>query len=396
MLVQYQKKLGKIILNKFHHGFNNSSNFCKMKKKCIITNLCNSNCHTQCSKCQKCNQICDKYEEDICILLQKPPYVCNGCENYIRCRKIKYVYRAKEAQAKYVDKLVSSREGINLSQEQLDKLDKLITPLIKQGQSLAAIYNNHSKEIPCTKRCLYNYIDMGILSVKNIDLPRRVKYKIRKKKNKNKEKRDPSIRIGRTYDDFQAFLEQNPNANIVEMDTVEGKKGGKVLLTLLFRNTNFMLAILLPNKTSNSVINAFNHLENLLGLKLFTRLFNYILTDNGGEFQKPNELEISIRGKKRCHIYYCDPYRSDQKGKIEKNHEYIRYIIPKGTSMDNYTQEDINLVMSHINSVAREYLNFATPFDMANIYLGMDTMSKFSIVKIQPDNIILKPYLINK
>lgn len=365
-----------------------------MKDNCKITNLCDANCHTECRRCQKCNQLCDKYEEDICISLQKPPYVCNGCENYTRCRKIKYIYRAKEAQAKYIEKLVMSREGINLTQEQLIKLDKLITPLIKQGQSLATIYAHHQKEIPCTRRCLYNYIDMGILSVKNIDLPRRVKYKIRKKNTNTK--KDPSIRKGRTYEDFQIFLEQNPNANIVEMDTVEGKKGGKVLLTLLFRNTNFMLAILLSDKTSDSVINAFNKIENLLGLNLFTRLFSYILTDNGGEFQRPVELETSVKGKKRCHIYYCEPYRSDQKGKIEKNHEYIRYVIPKGISMDNYTQEDVDLMMSHINSAAREYLNFATPFDMASVYLGLETIHKFNIVKIQPDNIILKPFLINK
>ena len=76
--------------------------------------------------------------------------------------------------------------------------------------------------------------------------------------------------------------------------------------------------------------------------------------------------------------------------------KYIRYIIPKGTSMDNYTQSDIDLMMSHINSTAREVLNFAIPYDMASIYLGMDTMNKLGFSKIHPDDIILKPYLINK
>ena len=115
-----------------------------------------------------------------------------------------------------------------------------------------------------------------------------------------------------------------------------------------------------------------------------------------GEFQKPEELETSIDGSKRCCIYYCEPNRSDQKAKVEKNHEYIRYIIPKGISMDNYTQDDVDLMMSHINSTSREVLNFAIPFDMACIYLGMDTMKKLNLSKIHPDDIILKPYLINK
>ena len=139
-----------------------------------------------------------------------------------------------------------------------------------------------------------------------------------------------------------------------------------------------------------------DNIEKIIGTDLFKRVFKYILTDNGGEFQRPDELETSVDGSKRCCIYYCEANRSDQKAKVEKNHEYIRYIIPKGTSMDNYTQSDIDLMMSHINSTAREVLNFAIPYDMASIYLGMDSMKKLNLSKIQPDDIILKPYLINK
>ena len=179
------------------------------------------------------------------------------------------------------------------------------------------------------------------------------------------------------------------------MDTVEGIKGGKVLLTMIFRNFNFMIARLLPNKTSEAVKKELDNIEKIIGTELFKRIFKCILTDNGGEFQRPDELETSVDGSKRCWIFYCDANRSDQKAKVEKNHEYIRYIIPKGTSMDNYNQSDIDLMMSHINSTAREVLNFAIPFDMANIYLGVDTLKKLNISKIPPDNIILKPRLIN-
>ena len=139
-----------------------------------------------------------------------------------------------------------------------------------------------------------------------------------------------------------------------------------------------------------------DNIERIIGTELFKRIFKCILTDNGGEFQRPDELETSLDGSKRCWIFYCDANRSDQKAKVEKNHEYIRYIIPKGTSMDNYNQSNIDLMMSHINSTAREVLNFAIPYDMASIYLGMDTMKKLCFSKIQPDDIILKPYLINK
>ena len=324
----------------------------------------------------------------------KPPYVCNACNSYHQCRKFKYVYLASEAQKKYEATLVSSREGINISENDLQKLDNLISPLIKQGQSIKLIYANHKAEIGCSIRCLYNYIELGLLSIKNIDLPRKVRYKVRKQKQ-NKTKKNYSYRIGRTYEDFLKFLAANPNINVVEMDTVEGIKGGKVLLTMIFRNFNFMIARLLPNKTSEAVKKELDNIEKIIGTELFKRIFKCILTDNGGEFQRPDELETSVDGSKRCWIFYCDANRSDQKAKVEKNHEYIRYIIPKGTSMDNYNQSDIDLMMSHINSTAREVLNFAIPFDMANIYLGVDTLKKLNISKIPPDNIILKPRLIN-
>ena len=387
-----------ILNNRVEHkpsNFNNKSNYCKYKNNCELTNICNSNCHSECRHCGKCNSVCSHFELDICVKLLKPPYVCNPCNCYAQCRKIKYVYVASEAQKKYETSLVSTRQGSNISEEALTKLDNLVTPLIKQGQSVKLIYRNHKDEIPCSVNCLYNYINCGLLSAKNIDLPRRVKYKVRNKNN-NKTKKDYSYRIGRTYDDFQNFLVDNPNINVVEMDTVEGIKGGKVLLTMIFRNFNFMIARLLPNKTSEAVKKELDNIERIIGTELFKRVFKCILTDNGREFQRPDELETSLDGSKRCWIFYCDANRSDQKAKVEKNHEYIRYIIPKGTSMDNYNQSNIDLMMSHINSTAREVLNFAVPFDMASIYLGMDTMKKLNFFKIHPDNIILKPYLINK
>ena len=376
-------------------NFNNKSNYCKHKNNCNFTNICNSNCHIECRRCGKCNSICSHYELDVCVKLLKPPYVCNSCNCYVQCRKIKYIYVASEVQKKYEISLVSTRQGSNISEEALTKLDNLVTPLIKQGQSVKLIYRNHKDEIPCSVNCLYNYINCGLLSAKNIDLPRRVKYKVRNKNN-GKTKKDYSYRIGRTYEDFLKFLAENLNINVVEMDTVEGIKGGKVLLTMIFRNFNFMIARLLPNKTSEAVKKELDNIEKIIGTELFKRVFKCILTDNGGEFRRPDELETSIDGSKRCWIFYCDANRSDQKAKVEKNHEYIRYIIPKGTSMDNYTQYDIDLIMSHINSTAREVLNFAIPYDMASIYLGMDTMKKLGFSKIQPDDIILKPYLINK
>lgn len=118
------------------------------------------------------------------------------------------------------------------------------------------IFTEHKEEIPCSERTLYRYIDSGILSVRNIDLPRKVKYKPRRQSDTS-EKLTRECTIGRTYTDFLEYLKQYPETNVVEMDTVVGPEPGKVILTMLFRNSTFMLAFLMDNTKSESVINVF-------------------------------------------------------------------------------------------------------------------------------------------
>ena len=66
----------------------------------------------------------------------------------------------------------------------------------------------------------------------------------------------------------------------------------------------------------------------------------------------------------RTNIFYCDPMASWQKPHIEKNHEYIRYVLPKGKIMDGYTQEDMTLLMNHINSTKRKGLKWKSPMEL--------------------------------
>ena len=241
---------------------------------------------------------------------------------------------------------------------------------------------------------MYNYIDKNKLSVRNIDLPRRVRYS--KKLPKRAAPKDTSIRKGRTYEDFQKYLMENPDVQIVEMDTVEGKKGGKVLLTMLFRNSKLMLAFILKDKTSNSVLSIFNWLESILGNALFEKTFPVILTDNGSEFSNPLSLEFNDEGIGRTRIFFCNPGASYQKGAIEKNHEFIRYVIPKGTSMDNLSQRQITKLINHINSLTRPSLNNSTPYDLASILLDKKVLKKLNLVKVAANEIQLNKNLLKK
>ena len=155
-----------------------------------------------------------------------------------------------------------------------------------------------------------------------------------------------------------------------------------------------MIIILLPNCTQKCVVNAINTLCDTIGLRTFKKYFPVILTDNGSEFKNPWDIEKTESGTQRTRIFYCDPYVSNQKARIEKNHEYIRYVIPKGRSMSKYTQDDINLLASHINSVGRDSLNGATPFELAELLLDKKIPILTGLKKVSPDEVMLKPALI--
>ncbi len=259
--------------------------------------------------------------------------------------------------------------------------------MIHKHHSVNHVFMKHPEVLPFSKSTFYKYIDLGILNVRNIDLQRRVKFRINKDYNNStaREKCNPKIKIGRFYTDFKDYMEFHPNASVVEMDTVigtSGGKGGKCLLTLLFRKYHFMLIFLLSYKQSKYVIEVFNNLKHLIGIPEFKRLFEVILTDNGTEFSDPENIEIDMNtGKKISSLFYCDPSCSWQKGSIEKNHEYIRYILPKGTSFSGLSQEDCSLMASHINSVPRLSLNNFSPYEEAYHFIGQSNMNKFHIKK---------------
>lgn len=382
-------------------GFNGALNHtCQNISTCSVKHLCSS-CTSRkyCKYCvqRDCTTICKKFIKEYCPIILKPPYVCNSCNRKTSCRFEKFYYRANSAQRTYLNELRESRQGINLEPEELNDLDDLVSPLVLKGQSIAHIYANHAQEIPCSIRTLYEYVELGLLSITNMDLRRKVSYKKRKRANKAPFNR--KYRVDRTYEDFLKFTGENPDADIFEMDTVEGKKGeDKVLLTLYSRNFHFMLAYILEKQNMECVLKKFDWLEEILGIDLFHEICPVILTDNGAEFNNPISLETplaSSNSSNRTSIFYCDPGKAYQKGGIEKNHELIRYVIPKGKSLEPLTQEDISLVIDHINSYSRNQRALFTPFElMEKTY--PDLIEKLGLKRINPDDILLSPKLLKR
>ena len=148
--------------------------------------------------------------------------------------------------------------------------------------------------------------------------------------------------------------------------------------------------------TARSVTDIFNQLYVLLGHEKFTELFPVIITDRGSEFTDPLGIEFNGNNERRTRVFYCDPQRSDQKGGCEVCHEMIRRVLPKKTSFDNLTQEDVSLLMSHINSYTRKKLNDQSANQLFSFLYGADTLAKLGIKVIPANEINLTPYLLKK
>lgn len=380
---------------------------CALFKECTLRFLCDKkDCVKMCKSCydvklqvSKCSYLCSEYREPQCASISKAPFVCNHCARQRTCNKEKAYYIAQNADQSSQELLVSCRQGINQAPADIAMLDTLISPLLAQGQSLAHIYAFHGHEIPCSRKTLYNYIDQGVFTAKNIDLRRKVRYKCKPRKTGTRVSlAAKEFRIGRTYENFQKFIQENPDIPVVELDTVEGGRDNstQAFLTIFFRNCSLMLIFVLQEKSQDQVIKVFDYLTEKLDIKVFQELFPVILTDNGVEFQFPERLECDKNGEIRTKIFYCNPNSSWQKGRIEKNHEYIRYVIPKSQSLDHYKQRDACVLMNHINSEARDSLNGCTPFRLSKMLLNNRLHRLLCLQEIPGDQVHLKPSLLKK
>lgn len=369
-------------------------NDCRKAIKCYnIRHMCDDpTCNRRCIGCNKwdCRSHCSKYEPRHCSKPENPPYVCNNCCDKRYCTLDRFIYSAKHAQKASDERRSQSRRRIHASKEEIEQLNELLVPRIKSGQPLAHIYASHKDEIPVSLRSLYNYVERGELQVKNIDLRRKVRYRKRRKP------RDPDAfqqeyRIGRTYEDFQFYMRKDKaESSYVEMDTIISSRGTrKRILSMMLVEHHLLLLFLMPDGTAESVKRVFDYLEDLLGLNVFQRIFTVFLTDNGSEFKDADGLEMNEFGEMRCNIFYCDPMSAWQKPHVEKVHEYVRYILPKGTSFKDLTQEKLTLIANHINSVKRPSLNDHSPYELVRSWDISTLLYKLKMHPIPPDEVHL-------
>ena len=384
-------------------------NKCSRKMACQRKNDACGKCHfmsmyrqeKRCASCRSgCNQACPDFTKTpLCPSLGKWPYVCNCCPKKGSCRLNKYVYDPALVWKALQESRSEPRKGSHAGEGEFARLSSLLVPLIKgKHRSLPQVFQTHKEEIRWSYPTILSFIDQGLIpGLRNIDLTKRVKYPKEYRKSKG-EPTNFAFLSGRTYDDFVAYVSENPFVEVVEMDTVlSGKGDNACLLTLLFRKSNFMLAFLLKEKTSEEVKRVFGRIKEQLGIELYKRTFACVLTDNGSEFADPRSIEFDYEtGERVCRLFYCDPGKSGQKGKIEKNHVELRKVFPKGASFSIYSQGDIDLALSHVNSEPRALLNRNCPGAVAKAFLDPKVISLNNYRSIKPDDVTLHPDLLKK
>ena len=381
----------------------NPALYCEKFQTCgIQMELC-QNCmspYTHCKKCVyvKCYTHCKNFKIIKCPETEKWPYIClSTCPKRKSCRFPKYAYAPIKAQKFYKERLVETRSGANITDEDLKKLESMISPLIiENGQSPYAAIQACKDDLAINERTLYRYIEQQLIRISSLDLPRKASRKQRS--NCKSVFKDKINREGHTYQDFLNLSQEDKN-RVFEMDSVEGFKWNKQRIVTLHKvNIKFQLLCLVPNGKAESVVWLFNYIEITLGSReLFEKIFGIILADRGKEFNFFLQLEMSILepGQKRCRVYFCDPQRSDQKGSCEKNHEFIRYVLPKGQSnFDALTNYDIAVLNSHINSYPRKLLDGITPLKEAEKIIPKSFFDDLGIETISPKEVILKPKLL--
>lgn len=332
--------------------------------------------------------------EEMCPKLKKSPFVCNGCDKKSRssCPYIRHIYQAKRADAEYRETLVEARTGIPLNKESFYETDRILTEAVKKGQHLYQAIKANS--LPISLSTAYRHTHRGYYSFAALDLPRAVKFKSRK--HSKTEYIPKWAKQGRTYEDFLNFTKENPDVNIVQLDTVIGRIGGKVIMTIHFTNCNFMFGLLLENKTAAEAADKITKLKQQLKKNGFSfgKIAPILLTDNGGEFSLTDAFEKDETDTLESHLFFCEPMTPSEKPEIEKNHTLFRDILPKGSSFDHLTQEDVNKVFSHVNAVKRKRFNGKSAFDMFAFFHSQELANALGIEFVPAKKVIQSPKLL--
>lgn len=314
----------------------------------------------------------------LCKKLEKFPYICRDCKHkYTDCTFTQLRYNAEIAQKKYEYRLHVSRQGINLTK---DEHETLLT-FLKEGKEIKrSLYNSvMASKVGISVPTVYRYIQEKKINFSRMDLPYAVTYKKRKKANKQYAYPNNKVdRLNREYLDFLAYKKKHLNEMTAQMDFLGSiKTDKKSLLVLIIPEIHFPFLFLIEYKNSNKVVEIFNELEALLGVDKFNEIFPSILTDRDPCFSDIIGIEFSKEiGVQRTYLFFCDAFKSNQKANVENMNKQLRKFFPKKSSIDNYTQSDIEKINKLINESALFSLDGHTPKEAFILLFGQEAYDK--------------------
>lgn len=310
--------------------------------------------------------------------------LCNACQ-FKGCSKDKHYYNFKEAQIRSDNLKKSSRSKPKISQSKIEIIDEAVTSGVRLGQSLHHIYvSNKVLQSLCHERTIRRLCYRGNLSIRPHELRRYATYKHSyKKEPKDLELRDIRVLIGRTYKDYVNYVEHHKREHVVQYDSVIGKiSDKKAILTITFPKSNFQFGFLIDKGNPNDVKRKILGLFRKLGNEKVKEIFAINLADNGIEFSYFNQIEIDECGDKICSTYFTNPYKATDKPECERNHELVRYYIPKAKSLNGLTQEILDDMFSNINSYVRKSKGDRAPYDIVKTKFGKEFLDAINIRRI--------------
>ena len=361
---------------------------CKNYENCNQKKLCEYSLSSEkCKSCRDCKvgtELCKEYEAVVkCERIKGRKKVCNGCPAYgHRCSKPKLIYKAEEAWKQHQEnkkKSVKKYKAIE-NTEYMEELASKIRRGISPEVALRTTGEKYGETISVPT--LYLRIDRKKIKCSNLDLRNKLKRQPKEEEKEKRNARSEHRANGRSYEDLTQEEQTGRKERIGQMDTVIGTPGGKLLLTLLNKETSFLFGIPVENKKQETIIEQLDKIETTIGDK-FKLILEKILTDNGPEFLNYAGIEKSaIKEGKRISLYYANPYASYEKGMIENQHRLIRYFYPKGTDFSKYKNSDIIEKINRINNYPRKKLNWSTPYKEMEKKLGKDIMNKLGFYEI--------------
>ena len=326
----------------------------------------------------------------------KPLMVCNKCKKRSYCTYIQTFYNYQEAENKADNRNKSAQNRTLLSPEIIQIIDDIVTPGIRNCKSLHHVYHATNPELAylCFERTIRRLIDRGELTVKNHELRRYVRFKRPQKRQVKIQLRDIEVLYGRQYEDFLKFVKRHKRMNIAQYDSVVGKRDDRqALLTIMFPKYNFQFGILIKKDNPNAVKSKIQALFRKLGDAGVKKIFPINIADNGPEFSYFNQIELNKAEQTICRTFFTRPYRSNDKAECERNHELVRYCLPKGKSLNNLTQDQVNEMFSNINCLIRESINNSTPYELVLRKYGQEFMDTIGIKRIPTKKVRLVPII---